>query len=683
MTSNEKTYLLGRGAALHDVVVLSQTNKIDYERGFPLEGTRTLSKRRNGSARLVPGYIRSSVRSILEVIAMESGRVDLDSGEVNPTKEAQLVATYKPLPDDDFNWQANKEKNDKMSKHAPDNDNDDGIQEKMLKDENKVGSLKDVTEVKFISENGDAKIDIETVKQIMSGLSKEELMKYANDPFWVRLRWFLFIGFWLLWVAMLAGAIAIIVMAPKCTAPQPKKLFEESPIVRLEPADTPSKSIKGLENLLDDLNKQHTKVISLYSVVKSTVPGHTEDFKDVQPQVGRINDLLEFVKAAGERGSQVVLELDPNHSSEKHSWFERSVKKEDPFTDYYVWADGKTGPDGIKNPPNNWLSVHGGSAWEWNPERKQYYLHQFNKTQPDLNYNNPLVVEEFSDILRHWLQLGITGFRLGGTQFLTEDPTLADESSGTEHAVADDYESLTHVHTRNRLENGDVLRKWREVVSNFTNGEGLFALRDDIGADNLKVFNEKETLIDLPQSSQFLINANQAISAETLKKGFSQWLASARWPGWDLNGERRALRKRVPNDIADSLTLMSLLLPGTPIVQLNDTRSASEAFATLSKARSGSTFLYGDVNTYVINGTVFVYTRLKSGNPGFLVAYQSAETLATIDVSGLPKVPEEVTIFAHSPNYVQKDNDIQTKLFSKELPIGPKSTLVVTFVPKN
>lgn len=126
--------------------------------------------------------------------------------------------------------------------------------------------------MKFISENGDAKIDIETVKAVLSGMGKEELMKFANDPFWIKIRWALFIVFWLIWAAMLAGAIAIIVMAPKCSAPEPKKLWEESAIVELDASDA-SFDLKERISILDDLKNQHIRAISLSFLVKENADG--------------------------------------------------------------------------------------------------------------------------------------------------------------------------------------------------------------------------------------------------------------------------------------------------------------------------------------------------------------------------------------------------------------------------
>ncbi|XP_043665069.1 neutral and basic amino acid transport protein rBAT isoform X2 [Vespula pensylvanica] len=620
---------------------------------------------------------------------MESGRQDLDNDEMKESsRPSSVVPTYKSESDGStpvsFDQQLKSHELLTMGKqNGGESDLDDGTKERMLTDESKISPTKDATEVKFISENGDAKIDIETAKQTLSGMGKEELMKFANDPFWVRLRWFLFISFWVLWIAMLAGAIAIIVMAPKCVAPKPKKWWEESPIVRLQFSDTPSKDLKGFKSLLDELKEQHIKAICLPSIMKGSLEGHTDNFMELDPQVGDMGDLEDLVKAAKERDQYLILELDPNHSSMKHSWFEQSVNTKDPYTDYYIWADGKTTSDGRRQPPNNWLSVNGGSAWEWNEQRGQYYLHQFNKTQPDLNFYNPTVVQEFGDILKHWLKLGISGFRLANTQYLTEDSTLRDESLSTIPTEIDNYQSLVHVYTRDRSENAIVLTKWQEIVYNETKGQGLFALQDDIGADILEVYNEKKALISLPQSSQFLTTANASINATTLYKGIKQWITISSWPGWDINGEQYSLRQRMAGDIADSITLMSMLLPGTPILRLNDTLSAKNAFAILAKARTSATFLYGETDPRVVNGSVFVYTRLKSGNPGYLVAYQSEEYPTIIDLSSIPGISEEVTILAYSPNYAQDGDALKTKLPSNMIPILPKSTLILTFVPKD
>lgn len=127
---------------------------------------------------------------------------------------------------------------------------DDGASEKLVGDEkngHNSGKGNNI-EVKYItptSQNGDAKIDIDNLKSAFAGMGKEELMKFANDPFWVRTRWFLFILFWLLWAAMLAGAIAIIVMAPKCAAPAPREWWEQSPVYKVDVAAFSSNQNRG------------------------------------------------------------------------------------------------------------------------------------------------------------------------------------------------------------------------------------------------------------------------------------------------------------------------------------------------------------------------------------------------------------------------------------------------------
>ncbi|XP_028048130.1 maltase 1 isoform X2 [Monomorium pharaonis] len=632
---------------------------------------------------------------------MKSGR---DSGLNDAAEPAEgmlsplspIVATFKSEREDlaqQLHQQEEQEQSNTviMGKQNGE-DLDQDAQERMLKEDStaKIAIEKDekdekTTEVKFISENGDAKIDIEMVKAVLSGMGKEELMKFANDPFWVRLRWALFIFFWLLWLAMLAGAIAIIVMAPKCSAPEPKKIWEESAIVELDAADVFNDDLTALDLTLKDLKDQNIRAISLSSVVNERINGII-DFKAIKPKLGNISDLENLIKIAKEKDQQIFLELDPNHSSMEHPWFKRSVERQDPFTSYYVWADGIISSDGgreRRSPPNNWLSVYGGSAWEWNEQRGQYYLHQFNKSQPDLNYNNPAVVTEFGDILTHWLKLGISGFRLANTQYLTEDPKLHDESRSILPVDPNNYQSLVHVHTRDRSENAAVLSKWQEIVRNETAGKGLFALQDDIGADILQVYNEKTT-IDLPQSSHFLTTANVNLNATDLRKSISQWLSVTPWPAWNINGKQLSLRRRMPKEVADSIVLMTMLLPGTPILQLEDVMSAKDAFATLSCARNTLTFLHGNTTLRVVNGTVFVYTRswLKSGNPGYLVAYQTGEESATINLSTIPRISEELNIVAHSPNYAQNMEVMKTKLPANAVPISSKSTLVLTFVPK-
>ncbi|MCU0894530.1 MAG: alpha-amylase family glycosyl hydrolase, partial [Rhodospirillales bacterium] len=142
------------------------------------------------------------------------------------------------------------------------------------------------------------------------------------------------------------------------------------------------------------------------------------DYCDVDPLFGRLADFDELLAEAHRLGLKVIIDQVYSHSSDRHPWFEESRQSRDnPKADWYVWVDPK--PDG--SPPNNWLAVFGGVAWDWEPRRRQYYLHNFLKEQPDLNLHNPHVQQAVLDAARFWLDRGVDGFRLDVANFFMHD----------------------------------------------------------------------------------------------------------------------------------------------------------------------------------------------------------------------------------------------------------------------
>ena len=111
---------------------------------------------------------------------------------------------------------------------------------------------------------------------------------------------------------------------------------------------------------------------------------------------------------------RVLLDFVPNHSSDEHEWFNKSVTRDPKYDDYYVWRNASAfdSETGEPIPPNNWNGFFGGPAWTWRPERKQFYLHQFTPGQPDLNYRNPDVYQEMLDVLTFWMDQGCDGYRM-------------------------------------------------------------------------------------------------------------------------------------------------------------------------------------------------------------------------------------------------------------------------------
>ena len=148
------------------------------------------------------------------------------------------------------------------------------------------------------------------------------------------------------------------------------------------------------------------------------------DYCDVDPLFGTLADFDALLAEAHRLGLKVMIDLVPSHTTDQHPWFQESAPgRDNPKADWYVWADAK--PDGT--PPNNWLSVFGGSAWEWEPRRGQYYLHNFLTEQPDLNFHNAAGrARRCSTQAAFWLERGVDGFRLDAINFGFHDPQLRD-----------------------------------------------------------------------------------------------------------------------------------------------------------------------------------------------------------------------------------------------------------------
>lgn len=184
--------------------------------------------------------------------------------------------------------------------------------------------------------------------------------------------------------------------------------------------------LQGIVQKLDYISSLEVDAVWVSPFFKSPMKDFGYDISDyraVEPMFGTMDDFKQLLNEAHKRGLKVLIDQVWNHTSNEHPWFLESRQgKDNPKADWYVWADAK--PDGT--PPNNWLSTFGGSAWTWDEQRGQYYLHNFLAEQPDLNWYNPEVVEAILDTARFWLDLGVDGFRLDVVNFFTHDPKLRD-----------------------------------------------------------------------------------------------------------------------------------------------------------------------------------------------------------------------------------------------------------------
>ena len=189
------------------------------------------------------------------------------------------------------------------------------------------------------------------------------------------------------------------------------------------------------------------------------------DYTGVHPELGTIDDLDTLIAAAAERGIRVLLDLVPNHTSSAHPWFVESRPGRDSrYRDYYVWADASPGG----GPPNNWLDATGGPAWQWDPGTGQYYLHNFLAAQPDLNWWQPAVHDEFRDVLRFWFDRGVAGFRIDVAHGLYKDAQLRDNPQlPPGSGELEGRYGQRPVYNANRPETHAVYRDWRKLADGY------------------------------------------------------------------------------------------------------------------------------------------------------------------------------------------------------------------------
>lgn len=195
------------------------------------------------------------------------------------------------------------------------------------------------------------------------------------------------------------------------------------------------------------------------------------DYCDVDPMFGTLADFDAVIAAAHGLGLRVMIDLVLSHTSDQHPWFiESRANRTNPRRNWYVWADPKL--DGT--PPTNWLSIFGGSAWQWDARRQQYFLHNFLTTQPDLNFHEPQVQAALLDVARFWLERGVDGFRLDTINFYTHDKYLRDNpglppelrNADTAPAV-NPYNHQMHLFDKSQPENVEFLKKLRAVMKPY------------------------------------------------------------------------------------------------------------------------------------------------------------------------------------------------------------------------
>lgn len=292
------------------------------------------------------------------------------------------------------------------------------------------------------------------------------------------------------------------------------------------------------------------------------------DYQDVDPIFGSLDDFDDLITEAHERDIAVMIDFVPNHSSSEHQWFQEALTSRDsPTRDYYIFRDPK--PDGT--PPNNWLSVFGGSAWELHEETGQYYLHSFLREQPDLNWENPKVREAMADVLRFWFDKGVDGIRVDAIRWMGKDLEFRDDPWNEAFVSGQDpYHIVRHENSRFSPQLDDYIRCITAVAKEY---ENKIILLEDHLDDLTPIESQIKRIYSIDPGVAAPFNF-QAMHIEFGARSFADTVNQYREflpEGANTyycfgNHDESRLATRFGERQARMLAVLQLTLPGTPVL---------------------------------------------------------------------------------------------------------------------
>ncbi len=258
------------------------------------------------------------------------------------------------------------------------------------------------------------------------------------------------------------------------------------------------------------------------------------DYRDIDPMFGTLDDFKTLLARAHELGLKIIIDLVLSHTSDQHPWF---IEK----PEYYVWEDAKPDMFGALVPPNNWVSVFGGSAWTWSKERGQYYLHNFLSSQPDLNFHNPDVQTEALDIARFWLDMGVDGFRLDVVNFYFHDRELRDNpprdealGAATQFEGEDAYSTQAHIYDKSRPENLDFIHRLRGLMDQYDARFTLGEIGDDHPYKRAAEYTAGHDYLNTCYNTHLMSGSHKAFTPAMIQEPVEtfQNAPGGSWPSW-------------------------------------------------------------------------------------------------------------------------------------------------------
>jgi alpha-glucosidase len=292
------------------------------------------------------------------------------------------------------------------------------------------------------------------------------------------------------------------------------------------------------------------------------------DYHAIDPQYGTLADFDTLVAEAKRRGIKVILDFVVNHTSDQHQWFQESRKsRTNPYRDYYIWRDGKE----PGKPPNNWLSVFGGSAWQYDATAGQWYYHAFDPRQPDLNWRNPAVEKQMFDVTRFWYRRGVYGFRLDAVDTLFEDSNLRDNPSSPER-YAFVMNQQQRLYTANLPEVHTELQSLRQVADEFSGRILIGETWTSTPAQLASYYGPTNNELEMPMYFNFTMINKLSASQFREKIAAIENNTVSGWPVFVLSNHdiRRWLDRYGDGvhdpQIAKLMSALYLTLRGTPIM---------------------------------------------------------------------------------------------------------------------
>lgn len=348
--------------------------------------------------------------------------------------------------------------------------------------------------------------------------------------------------------------------------------------------------LRGIMNRLDYFEFLGIKILYLSPIFKSPMVDNgydVSDFKDIDSLFGNLNDFDELLKETHARGMKLILDFVPNHTSDQHPWFlESRSSRQSPKREWFVWLDPAPGG----GPPNNWVSVFGGSAWSYDAKTGQYYLHQFCSEQPDLNLRNIEVRQALSEVLIFWLDRGVDGFRVDAVPHLVEDSKFRDEPTKSEYNPSHpQHDHLEHIYTKNLDNNHKIVQEWRALLDKYKDSYRI--LIGEIMADLpdvIKYYGGRKNEFDFPFNFG-LLGLDESKTAEDVYQVISEYLAAlprGKWPNWVLgNHDVPRIGSKVGPEYCRALNVLLLTLPGTAVTYYGEEIGMTDAKVPLKSCK--------------------------------------------------------------------------------------------------